>query len=569
MEDSPAHSQCVCSPAWASYFENERHADVSIVCRDGRAIKAHKLVLSLGSPYFEKALNPAHNFKESQSNEVHLHDEDPAVVKAVLQFIYTRDYACASSSVSSPCPTNESTTHTDDHNDDDVDDELAAELIFHAAMHAAAGYFLMPALADIAFTRFEALATADWPRTAAALPAVIAFVYDNSPSSPTSPLPSSSPSPPASASASPSPPPSTTPFPIPSPTPSAPSPSSPHRLRTLLTTLCAPNLSSLTSNPAFNAMMDAVGAFGRELAALLAKRNQALKQEFGGRRFLCTYCVERYCVQSDGCEGLHTPNTPRANERSLLAYWLAEASGSCTRDIVRRPGFGNAAFLQQSGTDFGREVALARQAKASRETPGDPDPGGWMDSFESDAQNGVSAVTVSPSTTWWSTSSIVEALWSLADCLSLSFRALEPGWTSPFSLIRERQKQRHYHLYHARLLEDTAELDGFSWDIYTVDVETKKGLEDLAEAINIINSTTPDPVRTLRDIAVELCAPRIKVLSKSKAFMDAVYGCGLWDDVAVFEGGKDDPSQDPSSHWTSSLNNQTRSLLHWSLRTAA
>ncbi|KAK8176911.1 hypothetical protein IWX90DRAFT_481965 [Phyllosticta citrichinensis] len=365
MEDSPAHGQCGCSPAWASYFENERHADITIVCRDGRAIKAHKLVLSLGSPYFEKALNPAHNFKnkhltappqESQSNEVQLHDEEPAVVKAVLQFIYTRDYACAS--VSSP-GLDDSTTHTNDH--DDEDDSLAAELIFHAAMHAAAGYFLMPALANIAFTRFDALATADWPRTAAALPAVIAFVYENSPSSsPASPAPS--PSPPAS----PSPSASTNPFTNTNTTntPTSPTPPSPpHRLRTLLTTLCAPNFSTLTSNPAFNAMMDAVGAFGRELAALLAKRNKALKQEFGGRRFLCTYCVERYCVQMDGCEGL-----------LFAAGWLKLTGGKviarvCStlrkyphshkyvsmtrkqklRDIVRRPGFGNATFLHQAG----------------------------------------------------------------------------------------------------------------------------------------------------------------------------------------------------------------------------
>ncbi|KAK8158499.1 hypothetical protein BKA80DRAFT_344355 [Phyllosticta citrichinensis] len=86
-----------------------------------------------------------------------------------------------------------------------------------------------------------------------------------------------------------------------------------------------------------------------------------------------------------------------------------------------------------------------------------------------------------------------------------------------------------------------------------VDVETKEGLKVLVEAIDIIYSTTPDPVRTLRVIAVEFCAPRLKALSRSKVFMGALYGCGLGDNVAVFEGRKYDPSEDPSSSWTSSL----------------
>ncbi|KAK8176912.1 hypothetical protein IWX90DRAFT_1930 [Phyllosticta citrichinensis] len=49
---------------------------------------------------------------------------------------------------------------------------------------------------------------------------------------------------------------------------------------------------------------------------------------------------------------------------------------------------------------------------------GDPDLGGWIEPFESNAQNTSSAgpvVAISTSATWWSVPRIMEALWSLND----------------------------------------------------------------------------------------------------------------------------------------------------------
>ncbi|KAK7551404.1 BTB/POZ protein [Phyllosticta citricarpa] len=301
MEESRARGHCGYTPAWASYFENDRHADVTIVCRDGLEIKAHKIILSLGSPYFDKALNPAHNFKEAQSNRVHLDDEEPAIIRAMLQFIYTGDYSVAPSfpPSSDDCigtPPDQHQTH-----------DLHIALKFHAALHAAADYFLMPPLASLSFSRFETLATAHWADPAADFPGVIRFVYDTSPpvdacsSSPISNSPSPSPIIPT-----PSLLPSTsTTNPSPSPNDASSAPPHHNRLRTLLVTLSATHFPTLTTtNPHFNTMMDATGAFGRELASLLAGKTQALQESFGGRHFLCEYCVERYCVPSDKTVGL-------------------------------------------------------------------------------------------------------------------------------------------------------------------------------------------------------------------------------------------------------------------------
>jgi hypothetical protein len=72
--------------AFAHYLEKEDHLDVTFICRGGRKVKAHQLVLLSVSPFLKKV------FSERNGNEdmitITVPDVDYNVLKLLLNFLY-------------------------------------------------------------------------------------------------------------------------------------------------------------------------------------------------------------------------------------------------------------------------------------------------------------------------------------------------------------------------------------------------------------------------------------------------------------------------------------------------
>ncbi|KAK7511760.1 BTB/POZ domain-containing protein [Phyllosticta citriasiana] len=73
------------------YLQTGEFSDITIVCGDLK-IKAHKLVLSCESDYFKAMLSTKNGFKESAEPILNLEEEDPTILQAVINFIYTKTY---------------------------------------------------------------------------------------------------------------------------------------------------------------------------------------------------------------------------------------------------------------------------------------------------------------------------------------------------------------------------------------------------------------------------------------------------------------------------------------------
>ena len=72
-----------------SYFDSPTHSDITI-CVAGTEIRAHKLILSVGSEFFKAAFEG--RFSESNAPTLTLKDDDPAAIKGLLAWIYGLRY---------------------------------------------------------------------------------------------------------------------------------------------------------------------------------------------------------------------------------------------------------------------------------------------------------------------------------------------------------------------------------------------------------------------------------------------------------------------------------------------
>ncbi|KAF2667235.1 POZ domain-containing protein [Microthyrium microscopicum] len=68
-------------------FYSEEFSDVTITC-DTKTWKLHRVILCQHSPWFRAALSGAY-FKEAQSQQISLHDEDPRILEPVLKWMYS------------------------------------------------------------------------------------------------------------------------------------------------------------------------------------------------------------------------------------------------------------------------------------------------------------------------------------------------------------------------------------------------------------------------------------------------------------------------------------------------
>ncbi|KAK8205162.1 hypothetical protein IWZ01DRAFT_485955 [Phyllosticta capitalensis] len=121
------------SVSFLSILETGEYSDLEIHCKEDR-YNVHKAIVCPQSEVFHRALRPDSGFKrakESQSGVIELHEADPAVVKAMVQFLYRRDYDAP---------------ELDDDNN---------PAIFHANNYAAAEMYQVHGLKDRALQHFK------------------------------------------------------------------------------------------------------------------------------------------------------------------------------------------------------------------------------------------------------------------------------------------------------------------------------------------------------------------------------------------------------------------------------
>ncbi|KAF2422103.1 hypothetical protein EJ08DRAFT_682826 [Tothia fuscella] len=142
-----------CTPFFAGLdkmFERGEYTDLVLHCKDGKDIKAHKMVLCVQSGYFANACKPE-SFSESFNGELNI-DFKSRYVEAMLRYCYTFDHQ--------------------------INDVTAADHPhFHATLYVMADYYQIPSLKSIAKSEFEAVVKASDPEFFNTL----VYVYENTP----------------------------------------------------------------------------------------------------------------------------------------------------------------------------------------------------------------------------------------------------------------------------------------------------------------------------------------------------------------------------------------------------
>ncbi|KAL0258082.1 hypothetical protein SLS55_007253 [Diplodia seriata] len=195
-----------------NFWKNSEFSDLLIRCNNGDEHRAHRVILCSQSEFFRRACNPKTGFKEALSGVIELHHDDPATVRAMLEFCYTFTYTCPSPPPPSPSP---AAPHS----------PVEERMIFHVHMYAVGEIYDIPALKRLATANFERDVDHRFPR----FPAAVRAVYETTPASD-------------------------------------------RGLRDVALRVCAIHARDLLGTPAFDDMMDELGVFGRELARQLAVR---------------------------------------------------------------------------------------------------------------------------------------------------------------------------------------------------------------------------------------------------------------------------------------------------------
>ncbi|KAK3640303.1 hypothetical protein LTR56_011899 [Elasticomyces elasticus] len=130
-------------------FHNPKHSDLIIRCADNRWT-VHKVIVCSQSPVLAKACEG--RFKEAEEGLITLQEDDPRVVEAMLQFIYTLDF--------------------DDSCHDA--DEMPA-IVFNVNVHIAADKFDIPVLRKLTAFKFHAYALTKWDTAGFAEAAALVF----------------------------------------------------------------------------------------------------------------------------------------------------------------------------------------------------------------------------------------------------------------------------------------------------------------------------------------------------------------------------------------------------------
>ncbi|KAK5118754.1 hypothetical protein LTR85_007960 [Meristemomyces frigidus] len=77
---------------FSELFDDPKYSDVSIKFGD-QVVKAHKAVICKRLEYFEKLCGRTSKFKEADQHTIELFDDDPDAVRAMLSFLYDKEWA--------------------------------------------------------------------------------------------------------------------------------------------------------------------------------------------------------------------------------------------------------------------------------------------------------------------------------------------------------------------------------------------------------------------------------------------------------------------------------------------
>ncbi|KAF4541509.1 BTB/POZ domain containing protein [Lasiodiplodia theobromae] len=249
-------------------WKTSEYSDLLIRCNNGDEHRVHRVILCSQSEFFRRACNPKTGFKvhqpkrgrrrrgggssrgrsnstsstattavtsttstqtsspthhsslaqEALSGVIELRHDDPATVRAMLEFCYTFTYTCptSSSSSSSSHPSSSSPSRNED------------AMIFHVHMYAVGEIYDIPSLKALAARNFDRDVDHAFPR----FPAAVRAIYETTPDSD-------------------------------------------RGLRDRALRVCAAHAAELLANPAFEDVMDQLGVFGKEFARQLVANGSA------------------------------------------------------------------------------------------------------------------------------------------------------------------------------------------------------------------------------------------------------------------------------------------------------
>ncbi|TKA79406.1 hypothetical protein B0A49_03345 [Cryomyces minteri] len=178
------------------FFDSAQYSDLKIRCSDGHEIKVHRVVLSSQSPVFAAACHGP--FREASSGVIDLDDDIPYAVHAMLHWFYHFDYnydskgreTSTSTHVQATAPDDKGKLQLDQHIDkkQKVDQQAGnaqvesdvSPLVFHVCTYAIADKYDLPALKDLARSKFAAVAVNAW--NSASFTPAIRSIYATTPS---------------------------------------------------------------------------------------------------------------------------------------------------------------------------------------------------------------------------------------------------------------------------------------------------------------------------------------------------------------------------------------------------
>ncbi|KAF2107095.1 hypothetical protein BDV96DRAFT_673809 [Lophiotrema nucula] len=173
------------SIAFVIALKSGLHSDFEIVC--GKDVYAvHKVIITALSPYFDNAVKFDAAGKEKEDERIEFPEDDPLLIKALVQFMYELDYDLPPlpqaallhqtrppprvTSFLPPAPAR--CPHGFDHFfscPKDHSKHAPEHLALHAALYTLADKYLMPALQDLCAEKFKDCAhlycrTPEFPR---------------------------------------------------------------------------------------------------------------------------------------------------------------------------------------------------------------------------------------------------------------------------------------------------------------------------------------------------------------------------------------------------------------------
>ncbi|KAK8205049.1 hypothetical protein IWZ01DRAFT_559536 [Phyllosticta capitalensis] len=139
-----------------SYLQSGQYSDLTIVDRAGRRWQVHKVIVCSECEFFANAIKGG--FKEAETGVIELPNDDPAAVRALLEYIYAKDYNPIRAA------------------------ELNYILMFHVEVYIIGEIYNMPDLKDLAFDHIVSMLVCIKPSCYMVVP-IVKRIYESTPES--------------------------------------------------------------------------------------------------------------------------------------------------------------------------------------------------------------------------------------------------------------------------------------------------------------------------------------------------------------------------------------------------